>query len=284
MRPRMYGSSESHRFFTSTSPSRTCGTADFSRRKFSGTTHPSGRLASTMRWFSMVLTLVRTVACIEHRCGPKHAQHFGRAFELGVERDEHGAALRLEELAFKRFGGTGRLELPRDPGAAFPEGGSVVDADHAERAAQRLDLRAAPEIPQRIAARVALARELERAVGVAPAPEVVELGGAELVAQEIAAVRAQRKRHFEASGTTGIVHIRRRERRQRDRLLLDRFRLRTGLLRTADEQDYDPRFRARQSARGAGRRRRSAAGARSGGGRCDLPSALRSSPCRRAAG
>src|ERR1041384_940655 len=51
MRPRMYGSSDSHRFFTSTSPSRGAGTGEDSRRKLASVTQPWGRLASTMRWF-----------------------------------------------------------------------------------------------------------------------------------------------------------------------------------------------------------------------------------------
>src|SRR3954469_2264244 len=51
MRPRMYGSSESHRFFTSTSPSRASGSGEDSSRKFASVTQPCGRLASTMRWF-----------------------------------------------------------------------------------------------------------------------------------------------------------------------------------------------------------------------------------------
>src|SRR5919106_274930 len=102
MRPRMYGSSESQRFFTRTSPSPGCGSGAFSSRKFSGVTHPWGRLARTMRWFSMAFSLAGTTACIEHGGGTKHAQHLRRALELRVERNEHGASLPLEELALQR--------------------------------------------------------------------------------------------------------------------------------------------------------------------------------------
>src|SRR5919106_869025 len=99
----MYGSSESQRFFTRTSPSANGGSGAFSRRKFSGTTHPLGRLARTMRWFSMALGLTGTTARIEHGGGTKHAQRLRRALELRVERDEHCAALPLEELGFQRL-------------------------------------------------------------------------------------------------------------------------------------------------------------------------------------
>src|SRR5690349_18672628 len=51
MRPRMYGSSESQRFFTSTSPSFGAGMGSDSRRKSSGLTQPCGRLARTMALF-----------------------------------------------------------------------------------------------------------------------------------------------------------------------------------------------------------------------------------------
>src|SRR4051794_8735289 len=53
MRPRMYGSSESHRFFTRTSPSLGAETGDDSTRKLSSVTQPAGRLASTTRLLSM---------------------------------------------------------------------------------------------------------------------------------------------------------------------------------------------------------------------------------------
>src|SRR5690348_12180424 len=53
MRPRMYGSSESHRFFTSTSPSRGGTTGARSILKLSSVTQPFGRPASTTRLFSM---------------------------------------------------------------------------------------------------------------------------------------------------------------------------------------------------------------------------------------
>src|SRR3954471_24031915 len=52
IRPRMYGSSESQRFFTSTSPSRSGGSGTLSIRKLSSLTHPEGRLARSTRLFS----------------------------------------------------------------------------------------------------------------------------------------------------------------------------------------------------------------------------------------
>ena len=53
MRPRMYGSSESQRFLTSTSPSPHLGSGALSMRKLSSLTAPCGRLASTTRLFSI---------------------------------------------------------------------------------------------------------------------------------------------------------------------------------------------------------------------------------------
>src|SRR3954467_14537354 len=44
----MYGSSESQRFFTRTSPSFGCGSGASSGRKFASVTQPAGRLASTI--------------------------------------------------------------------------------------------------------------------------------------------------------------------------------------------------------------------------------------------
>src|SRR5712664_2260267 len=53
MRPRIYGSSDSHRFFTSTSPSFGLGTGALSMRKFSSVTQPVGRLAKTILLLSI---------------------------------------------------------------------------------------------------------------------------------------------------------------------------------------------------------------------------------------
>src|SRR5215510_11864812 len=52
MRPRMYGSSESHRFLTSTSPCAGSGSGAFSVLKLSSETQPWGRLVRTIRRFS----------------------------------------------------------------------------------------------------------------------------------------------------------------------------------------------------------------------------------------
>src|SRR3954463_8853356 len=55
MRPRMYGSSDSQRFFTSTSPSFGLDTVPLSMRKLLSVTQPEGRLARTIRLFSIIL-------------------------------------------------------------------------------------------------------------------------------------------------------------------------------------------------------------------------------------
>src|SRR5687767_9603007 len=221
MRPRMYGSSESHRFLTSTSPSRSGGTALFSRRKFSSLTHPSGRLASTTRWLSMAASLTGATALAEHARGTQHAQHFGPTLELGIERNQQGVAFLACQLFLQNAGGARIGETPGEAGAAFLESRAVVEADEPERAAQHLELRRALEVAplgatlgievlaaQRIAAReIAPADELERTVDAMPAAEIVELGGADALTHEIAAVGPQSKRHAQAAGAARRVHV-----------------------------------------------------------------------------
>src|SRR5688572_27537364 len=131
----------------------------------------------------MVRSLARAAARIEHRCGTQYAQDLGLAFELRIEKHEHGIALRLQHRILDVLGCAGLGELPGAAGAAFLEGGAVIDAEHAEGAAQPLELRTLPETRQSVAARVALAGELERSIGVTPAAEIVELRGAELISQ-----------------------------------------------------------------------------------------------------
>src|SRR5688572_27323465 len=213
MRPRMYGSSESQRFFTRISPSCGCGEGAFSRRKFSGVTQPSGRLASTMRWFSMAPSL-RAGARVVQRRGPQDAQRFRRALDLGVQGNQRRAAL-LAELLPQGVSGARLGEAPADPGKTFLEARPVVHADHAKRPAQRFDLRGAPQVRERKGALVAVAGELERAIGEAPAPEVVELRGAELVAQQKTAVGPQGDRRRQAARAPRLTDVGRGQRAER---------------------------------------------------------------------
>src|SRR5688572_21206133 len=158
MRPRMYGSSESHRFLTSTSPSWGDGTAPFSRRKFSGVTQPSGRLASTMRWFSMAPSL-RAGARVVQRRRPQDAQRFRRALDLGVHGNQRRPVL-LAELLPQGVSGSRLGEGPADARKTFLEARPVVYAHHAKRPAQRFHLRGALQVGEGIGALVAVAGEL----------------------------------------------------------------------------------------------------------------------------
>src|SRR6185295_15075554 len=55
MRPRMYGSSDSHRFLTSTSPGPGVGTSVSTILKFDSSTGPLGRLASSTCMFLAII-------------------------------------------------------------------------------------------------------------------------------------------------------------------------------------------------------------------------------------
>src|SRR6476620_4492662 len=55
MRPRIYGSSDSHRFLTSTSPGPGFGTSASTILKFDSSTGPLGRLASSTCIFLAIL-------------------------------------------------------------------------------------------------------------------------------------------------------------------------------------------------------------------------------------
>src|SRR4051794_32417179 len=235
----MYGSSESHRFFTSTSPSRSGGSGTLSIRKLSSLTQPDGRLARSTRLFSIGAGSLTGTALASEQAGlTLHDQHFAAAlrFEASVDRDErlcelllgpHFGKLLLQSLAGTRF-----AERPGEPRAAFAECGAVIAAEHAERTAQDLDLFLAAQVSarrtgerikrvgrqQRIAARlIAAAFEQQSARVLAVAPEVVELGATKPLTHEVRAVWPQGEREREAAVAAWRVGEGRRQLRERRR-------------------------------------------------------------------
>src|SRR3954464_6807287 len=192
----MYGSSESQRFFTSTSPSRSGWSATLSIRKLSSLTQPDGRLARSTRLFSIGAGSLTGTALAGEQAGlALDDQHLAAAlrFEAPVDRDERRRKLLLSQFLLQALAGTRFAERPREARAAFAERRAVIAADHAERTAQDLDLFLAAEVSarragerikrvgrqQRIAARlIAAAFEQQSARVLAVAPEVVELGAA----------------------------------------------------------------------------------------------------------
>src|SRR6185295_16790724 len=87
----MYGSSDSHRFLTRTSPSPGGGSGELSMRKLSSLTSAVGRLARSTRLFSIGAgSLTGRALASEQGCLSMHDQHFaaGLRLEAPVDRDE----------------------------------------------------------------------------------------------------------------------------------------------------------------------------------------------------
>src|SRR5256885_12470487 len=108
----MYGSSESQRFFTSSSPSFGAGTGADSMRKLSSLTQPVGRLASSTRLFCIKSErsearemMIGVAELLRHQRQPAegmaHLQLFGHAH----------AAVQLHRLLADVAGGVGDLDL-----------------------------------------------------------------------------------------------------------------------------------------------------------------------------
>src|SRR5579859_7581164 len=118
MRPRMYGSSESHSLRTSTSPSAGCGSGASSMRKFSGVTAPWGRLARSTRLLAgMALspgrfgeTLEVKIHVAEFPCDDGEAAE--RVAHLELVAHAH-AAVELHRFLADAARGVGDLDLRR---------------------------------------------------------------------------------------------------------------------------------------------------------------------------
>src|SRR3954469_25016945 len=136
----MYGSSESQRFFTSTSPSRSGGSGTLSIRKLSSLTQPDGRLARSTRLFSIGAgSLTGTALAGEQGCLALHDQHFAAGLRLEAPVDRHECLGELlvgpnfGKLLFQALARTRFADRPGESGAALAECGAVVAAHHAKR-------------------------------------------------------------------------------------------------------------------------------------------------------
>src|SRR3954470_9123719 len=231
----MYGSSESQRFFTSTSPSRSGASGTLSVRKLSSLTQPDGRLARSTRLFSIGAGSLTGTALAGEQAGlALHDQHFaaGLRLEAPVDRDERRRKLLLGQFLLQALAGTRFADRPRESRAAFAECGAVIAAEHAERTAQHLHLFLAAQVSARrtgkrikrvgrqqcIAARlIAAAFEQQSARVLAVAPEVVELGDNKPLTHEVRAVWPQGEREREAAVAAWRVGEGRRQLRERRR-------------------------------------------------------------------
>src|SRR3974377_1563005 len=120
MRPRMYGSSESHRFLTRTSPSLGFGSGAFSRRKFASVTQPAGRLARTTRRFSVKRCEAREVVVGVAELLRDHGEAPEGMAHLQLLAHAH-AAVQLDRLLAHEARVVGDLDLRRrdGPGAVL---------------------------------------------------------------------------------------------------------------------------------------------------------------------
>src|SRR5437867_4472396 len=110
MRPRMYGSSDSHRFFTSTSPAAGCGSGALSSRKLSSRTSAAGRLARTMRWLEGGKALQVLVGVAE--LARQHGEAAEAVAHLQLLAHPH-AAVELHRFLADMARGVGDLDLGR---------------------------------------------------------------------------------------------------------------------------------------------------------------------------